>query len=95
MCEGRWREGSSTRGCLDLVAQIWEVQGRVGGAGRHSGVRQTRHVWGDGGEGKRCGPAMGGYGAGQAGSWLVLVGEKLCSNWSRIYREHIRINKCC
>lgn len=61
-----------------MVAQVWEVQCRVAGAGRHIGKGQILHVWGDGGKGKRCGGAMSGQGALQAGSrWVVLVWERL------------------
>lgn len=81
MSEGGGREGSSEGGSWGLVAQIWEVQGRVGGAGGHIWKRQTLHVWRDRGEGKRCGATMRGYGARQTGSWWVLVGEMLSSIW--------------
>lgn len=79
MSEGGVREGSSERGSLGLVAQIREVQGRVGRAGRHIWKRQILHVWRDGGEGKRCWSSVRGEGAMHDGSWLVLVS----SNWSK------------
>lgn len=84
MSEGGGREGSSKGGSLGLVAQIWEVQGGVGGGGRHAWKRQTLHVVRDGGEWKRCGATVSGQGARQAGRWLILVGERLSSDWGRV-----------
>ena len=86
--EGGVREGSSEGRSLGLVAQIREVQGRVGRAGRYIWKRQILHVWGDGGEGKRCWSSVRGEGAMHDGSWLVLVS----GNWSK---RNIWINKRC
>lgn len=60
MSEGGGREGSSEGGSLGLVAQILEVNGRVGRAGRHIWKGQILHVWRDRGEGERYRGTMSG-----------------------------------
>lgn len=58
--KGGGRVGRCEGGSRGLVAQIWEVQGMVGGAGRHIGEWEILHVWWASGEGKGCGRSMSG-----------------------------------
>lgn len=100
MSERGGRERSSSKGgSLGLVAEIWEVQSRSGGAGRQIWKGKTLHGRRDGGEGKRRRAGRlgqrAGQRAGQVGSCLVLVEERLSSDWSRIHRKHVGVEKCC